>query len=213
MINLLKRFFTKFFYSDSVTRNNAVSLGSEACVSITTHLLYGSSVRFDNGREQRKYVKIGEYGLIKAIFIFESKSGLVEIGDNVHIGGATFISRSSIIIENDVTMAWGIIFYDHDSHSIYWENRKHDNHQCFKDYTNFNGNNVVNKDWSNVVCKPIKICSKVWIGFDVTILKGVTIGEGAVVGAKSVVTKDVPPWTVVAGNPARVVKQLTPPAL
>lgn len=40
------------------------------------------------------------------------------------------------------------------------------------------------------------------------ILKGVTIGEGAIVGAGSVVTKDVPPWTVVAGNPARVVKKL-----
>ena len=47
-----------------------------------------------------------------------------------------------------------------------------------------------------------------WIGFDVTILKGVTIGEGAVIGAKSVVTKDVEPWTVVAGNPAVVVKYL-----
>lgn len=41
------------------------------------------------------------------------------------------------------------------------------------------------------------------------ILKGVTIGEGAIVGAGSVVTKDVPAWTVVAGNPAKVVKTLT----
>ena len=41
------------------------------------------------------------------------------------------------------------------------------------------------------------------------ILKGVTIGEGAIVGAGSVVTKDVPAWTVVAGNPARVVKKLS----
>jgi galactoside O-acetyltransferase len=45
----------------------------------------------------------------------------------------------------------------------------------------------------------------------VVILKGVTVGEGAVVGAKSVVTKDVPAWTVVAGNPARVVKSLEKP--
>jgi galactoside O-acetyltransferase len=107
-------------------------------------------------------------------------------------------------------MAWGIILYDHDSHNIHWEYRKNDNHQCYNDYENHNGNNVFNKDWSHVTSKPIRICSKVWIGFDVTILKGVTIGEGAVVGAKSVVTKDVPAWTVVAGNPARVVKQLNP---
>ncbi len=72
-----------------------------------------------------------------------------------------------------------------------------------------NGNNfTVNKDWSNVKSKPIKICDKVWIGFDVVILKGVTIGEGAIVGARSVVTKDVEPWTVVAGNPVKFIKNI-----
>ena len=47
-----------------------------------------------------------------------------------------------------------------------------------------------------------------WIGMNVLILKGVTIGQGAIVGAGSVVTRDVPEWTVVAGNPAKVVKRL-----
>ncbi len=105
-------------------------------------------------------------------------------------------------------MAWGITLYDHNSHSIYWDERKNDNMQCYSDYINYGGNNIVNKDWSNVISKEIVIESKVWIGFDVVILKGVTIGEGAVVGARSVVTKDIPPWTVVVGNPARVVKYL-----
>jgi galactoside O-acetyltransferase len=54
------------------------------------------------------------------------------------------------------------------------------------------------------------IGNKAWLGFDSAILKGVRIGEGAVVGAKSVVTKDVEPWTVVAGNPARVIRTLEP---
>ena len=57
---------------------------------------------------------------------------------------------------------------------------------------------------------PIRIEDHVWVGQDAVILKGVTIGKGAVVGAFSVVTRDVEPWTVVAGNPARVVKRLTP---
>lgn len=56
-----------------------------------------------------------------------------------------------------------------------------------------------------LVLKPIVICDNVWIGSRATILPGVTIGEGAVVGACAVVAKDVPPWSVVVGNPARVV--------
>ena len=56
--------------------------------------------------------------------------------------------------------------------------------------------------------KDIRICKNAWIGAGATILPGVTIGENAVVGAASVVTKDVAPNTVVAGNPARVIRTL-----
>jgi len=176
----------------------------------TTVLLPNSSIRFDleHKLEKRKYVRIGNKGLIKANFVFESEKGEVVIGNNVHLGGVTFISRNRIEIKNDVTMAWGIVIYDHNSHSLNWEERKNDNHQCYSDHMNHGGNNVVNKNWSVVKDKPIVIESKVWVGFDVTILKGVTIGEGAVIGAKSVVRGDVEAWTVVAGNPAVVVKYL-----
>lgn len=177
-------------------------------VDDTTVLLGGQKLRFDTVAENRKYVIIGQKGLIRAEFIFETPKGVVHIGNNVHIGGAMLICRTSINIGNDVTMAWGITIYDHDSHNTNWEKRKNDNEQCYKDYHEYKGNNVVNKNWDDVISKPITIEDKVWIGFDVTILKGVTIGEGAVIGAKSVVTKDVPAWTVVAGNPARVVKTL-----
>ena len=60
-----------------------------------------------------------------------------------------------------------------------------------------------------LVIKPIVICDGVWIGARAIILPGVTIGEGAVIAAGSVVTKDVPSWAVVAGNPAKVVKVRT----
>lgn len=57
----------------------------------------------------------------------------------------------------------------------------------------------------DLVTKPIVIEDNVWVAAKATILPGVTIGEGAVVGACAVVAKDVPPWSVVVGNPARVV--------
>ena len=177
-------------------------------IHYTSILSPDSSIRFDSIQEKRVYVEIGEKCLLSACnFIFESENGYIKIGNNVNIGGVNLISRSEIIIGNDVTMAWGITIYDHDSHSVYWHNRKNDNKQCYEDYLKFN-NKVINKDWSNVNTKKIIIEDKVWIGFDVLILKGVTIGEGAVVAAKSVVTKDIPAWTLVAGNPAKFIKYL-----
>lgn len=54
---------------------------------------------------------------------------------------------------------------------------------------------------------PVKIGNKVWIGDKATILPGVTIGDGAVIAANAVITKDVPAYSIVAGNPARIIKQ------
>jgi acetyltransferase-like isoleucine patch superfamily enzyme len=59
-----------------------------------------------------------------------------------------------------------------------------------------------------VPARPVRIGRNVWIGFDACVLPGVTIGEGAIVGARSVVAADVPAYTVVAGNPARIIRRL-----
>lgn len=53
----------------------------------------------------------------------------------------------------------------------------------------------------------VTIGNDVWIGSNVTIMSGITIGDGAVVGAGSLVTKDIPPYTIVGGNPAKIIKQ------
>ncbi len=177
------------------------------CVGTGTILQRNDCLDFRLTPEDRKYVTIGERGLIKAQFTFESQQGEVHIGNNTHIGGAQFICKTRIDVGNDVTMAWGITLYDHDSHSTNWEYRQHDNEQCYKDLIE-TGNNIARKDWSHVNSAPIKIEDKVWIGMDVLILKGVTIGEGCVVAARSVVTKNTPPYSLIAGNPARVVKSL-----
>ena len=172
----------------------------------STILMSGFSIRSDRQMENRNYVTVGEKSVLNCKIIFDADQGNVKIGGNVYLGSVMLISRSSIEIGNDVTMAWGITIYDHDSHSVYWEYRKNDNIATYNDM--ISGGFSQNKDWSHVETAPIVIGDKVWIGFDSVILKGVHIGEGAVVAAKSVVTKDVPPFTVVAGNPASVVKNL-----
>lgn len=95
-------------------------------------------------------------------------------------------------------IAWGVSITDHNSHSIVFSKRRNE-----IDWS------TGEKNWSSVHCAPVKICDKAWIGFNSIILKGVIIGEGAIVGAGSVVTKDVPPWMIVAGNPARIIREIS----
>jgi acetyltransferase-like isoleucine patch superfamily enzyme len=151
-------------------------------------------------------VKIGENNVLACNLIFESDAGLIKIGNKNFINGNTkLISRNSIEIGDFVTIAWNVIIYDHDSHSLNHLERRGDIEQQLLQARA--GNNLIaNKNWATVNSKPIKICNDVWIGMNVIILKGVTVGEGAIVAAGAVVTKDVAPYTVVAGNPAVMVK-------
>lgn len=150
-------------------------------------------------------LEIGNGCILKNEIIFETKTGKVKVGNNVFINSGTkLISVDEIEIGDNVIISWGCMIYDHNSHSLDYMERRKDISGHFKD--GLSNSALKNKDWNDVKRKKIKICSDVWIGFDVVILKGVTIGEGAIVAARSVVTKDVPPWSVVAGNPAKVVK-------
>ncbi|MBR1435568.1 MAG: acyltransferase, partial [Bacteroidales bacterium] len=62
-------------------------------------------------------------------------------------------------------------------------------------------------DEKNIATAPVRICDDVLLGARVIVLKGVTIGEGSVVGAGSVVTKNIPPHQIWAGNPARFIRE------
>lgn len=171
--------------------------------------IYGDGFRVDirQPKENTVFLKVGKQCIIDGTFVFEKDSGHINIGNRVHIGGSTFISINRIDIGNDVTIAWDCLFYDHNSHSIYWKERKKDTEQEYQD--SLNGLSVIaNKNWDVVRSAPIKICDKAWIGVGCKILKGVTIGEGAVIAAGSVVTKDVEPWTMVGGNPAAFIKKI-----
>ena len=166
------------------------------------------SIRISGAEREKKYLCVGHQSIIGGEFIFETGSGRVVVGDRSQVsGGVRIICRSEVNIGNDVLIAGGTVIYDHDSHSIYWDERKNDVIQQIDDYKLY-ANPLKNKDWSVVKSKPIVISDKAWIGYGVTILKGVTIGEGAVIGARSVVTSDVEPYSVVGGNPARLLKYI-----
>lgn len=158
----------------------------------------------------KKNVVIGNDCILGAKLIAEGPNAYFKFGDRVFISNSKLICRTGIEFESDILVAWGVTFYDHDSHSLDYKLRNEDIKQQVSDFKNHKGSYAINKNWEVVNTKPIKICKNAWIGMNAVILKGVTVGEGAIVGACSVVTKDVPAFAVVAGNPAKVIKQLNP---
>lgn len=134
------------------------------------------------------------------------RPGAFDIGARSYIGENTeFHIATKIVIGDDVMISWGCTLIDTNMHSLHYKERQND----ILISGRFNGFQASDKDWSSVKSSPIYVENKAWIGFNTIILKGVRIGEGSIVGAGSVVTKDVPAWTLVAGNPASVIRPLT----
>jgi acetyltransferase-like isoleucine patch superfamily enzyme len=153
-------------------------------------------LRARNGR-----VTIGHGSIVNCRVDFDSPGGVVEIGNRSYIGASHLVCHTRISIGDDSIISWGVTVVDHDSHALDWERRRHDVSSWMKG----------EKDWSSVTVKPVRIGDRTWVGFGAVILKGVTVGEGSIIGAHAVVTRDVDPYTVVAGNPARVVRVQTNP--
>ncbi len=147
-------------------------------------------------------VTIGSGSIVHARILFDRDDASVTIGDRCFVGDSLFVVAERLTVADDVVMSWGVTIVDHDSHALDWTRR---------------ANDVVawglgEKDWSDVTIAPVTIERRAWIGFGASILKGVIIGEGAIVAANSVVTRDVAAWTLVGGNPARLIRQLEPVA-
>jgi acetyltransferase-like isoleucine patch superfamily enzyme len=122
----------------------------------------------------------GKFKFHTGAFVVVNKHALLEIGSGYTNNNAEINCFSHIKIGNDVAISKGVIIRDSDNHEII-------------------GN-------SHPVSAPIVIGNHVWIGLNAIILKGVTIGDGAIVAAGAVVTKNVPANSMVAGVPARILK-------
>ncbi|MBR5535021.1 MAG: acyltransferase [Clostridia bacterium] len=126
-------------------------------------------------------ITLGDRVFLHRFVKLSAYGGKIEIGNNSYIGDRTEIhSGEAVKIGNGVNIAWDCNILDRDYHAFNSEKE---------------------------VIKPVVIEDNVWIGVRSTVLKGVRIGQGAVVAAGSVVTRDVPPHSLVAGNPAKVIKE------
>jgi maltose O-acetyltransferase len=123
------------------------------------------------------------WSAIVRVQLYTGRHGKLIVGRNSRLNGVHIDARERIEIGANVRIAPYSIILDSDFHDI-------------KDH------------FSDGPSKPVIIEDDVWIATRSTILKGVTIGRGAVVAAGAVVTKDVPPYTIVAGVPAKVIKRI-----
>jgi len=150
---------------------------------------------------RREHFAIGEFGWIRGELYVTHPRGRLEIGHHVVIGRQTRIWASlEIRIGNFVKIAHAVDIHDSDSHPLDARLRRQDA-EAFCERRE-------PPDVYRVEAAPVRIEDCAWICFKASILKGVTIGRGAIVAAGAVVTKDVAPYTMVAGNPARFVKRL-----
>ena len=153
----------------------------------------------DMASNERCSVSVGESSIVDGPIYFDRPRGRLVVGSRTFVNGHLVIGER-VAIGDDVLIAWGATIVDHDSHATAWSKRANDVVDWGRGH----------KDWTHVTIAPVTIGDKVWIGFNAIILKGVTIGEGAIVGAGSVVTRDVPSWTIVGGNPAAIIRTLGP---
>jgi acetyltransferase-like isoleucine patch superfamily enzyme len=126
--------------------------------------------------------------------------GRVTIGDFSLIHGAWFVCDSQIDVGDHALISWNVVFMDTYGVSLEPAERRKQ-----LESLSFESNRRMPRGAS---AKPIRIGRNVWVGFDSVVLPGISIGDGSVVGARSVVTENVPPYTVVAGNPARMIRKL-----
>jgi acetyltransferase-like isoleucine patch superfamily enzyme len=127
--------------------------------------------------------------------------GRVKLGDFALVHGARIICDTEVLIGDYALISWNVVLMDTYRLPVSAKLRRPEMER------------LAAKGWcatESVASSPICLERNVWIGFDTCILPGVTIGEGSIVGAKSVVKESVPPFTIVGGNPARVLRTMSP---
>ena len=158
-----------------------------------------AAVRLGGRGGNKCAIHIGEDNDLGGLWLIHEPDAEIRMGSRIELtDGCDLDVIESLTLGDDVFIAAEVYVADHDSHHPDWSVRSKDH------YARRQGQ----KDWSVVPHAPVRIEDKAWIGRRAMVLKGVTIGEGAIVAAGSVVTRDVAPWTVVAGVPATEIKKL-----
>jgi acetyltransferase-like isoleucine patch superfamily enzyme len=146
-------------------------------------------------------ITIGANTLVDGELLVHDYGGTIALGEACYVGPGTRIwSGESLVIGDHVFIAHNVTIVDTNAHQLDASERAEHYQRTVVEARPF--------EKGSIETAPVRIESHAWINFNVAILKGVTVGRGAIIGAGSVVTKDVPPNVLCAGNPARVIRAL-----
>ena len=135
-------------------------------------------------KENAKLDVLGHFKVFYGAEICIYQNGMLSLKTGYINSGAQIRCMEKITIGTQCAIGRNVMIMDFDAHKIHYES-----------------------GGENLITAPVTIGNHVWVGAGATSLKGVTIGDGAVVGAGSVVTRNIEPNTIVAGNPARVIRR------
>jgi acetyltransferase-like isoleucine patch superfamily enzyme len=127
--------------------------------------------------------------------------GRVRIGEYALLHGVWFVCDGEVAVGDHALLSWNVVLMD--TYRV-----PEDPAARGRELALLAGR-VLRRPDAGGVPRPVRIGARAWLGFDVCVLPGVSIGDGSIVGARSVVFDDVPPNSIAAGNPARVVRALT----
>jgi len=181
------RWVATYFYIEPLFRGRCESIGKRFTLYKMPYVIGHTRIRI--GDDVNFFGKLD----IFSARLFDNPTLIIH--NRVDIGShVTFVVNKEIVIEDDVNVASGVSFMDSDAHPRDVQERIADLPPRLDEI------------------RPIRICKNVWIGRGASIMKGVTVGEGAIIGVNSVVVTDIPPYCVAMGNPARVVYKNIGPA-
>jgi acetyltransferase-like isoleucine patch superfamily enzyme len=177
------------------------TIPENAFIDETAYIETTFSFQFFRSRRERAV----EYGRGASTYLgtmFDlGPNARVTLGDFALVHGARIICDAEVRIGDYTLISWNVVLMDTYRVPMNARERRVEMEQVPK--------RELRLACAPVEAKPICIERNVWIGFDACVLPGVTIGEGAIVGARSVVTTSVPPFTIAAGNPARIIREMT----
>lgn len=197
-MKIIERVLAKIYNKAKKAADNAYldSLRMGVCISDKAEVYL--TTKFTTLSGKKEDIEIGEYSHIRGE-LFTYFGGKVHVGDYCYIGERTkIIAEQNMWIGNRVLIAHDCNIFDNNTHPINSKER----HEHYKEIITVGHPDV------SLNSQMVRIEDDVWVGCNVTILKGVTLGEGAIVGAGSVVTKSIPAHCIAVGNPAEIVKCL-----